>query len=61
MVSQVIYCILGTLIKTSFGDIILFEPKNIQYKKLVNGIIDQFKISLLDGDSNECCTLLHIV
>ena len=27
----------------SFGDIIHFEPKNIQYKKLVNGVIDQLK------------------
>ena len=25
----------------SFGDIIYFEPKNIQYKMLVNGVIDQ--------------------
>ena len=25
----------------SFGDIVYFEPKNIQYKKLVNGVIDQ--------------------
>ena len=24
----------------SFGDIVYFEPNNIQYKKLVNGIID---------------------
>ena len=24
----------------SFGDIIYFEPKNIQYKNLVNGVID---------------------
>ena len=24
----------------SFSDIVYFEPKNIQYKKLVNGIID---------------------
>ena len=32
MVSQVTYCILGTSIKTSFGDIVYFEPKNIQYK-----------------------------
>ena len=24
----------------SFGDIVYFEPKNIQYKKLVNGVID---------------------
>ena len=38
---------------SSFGDIIYFEPKNIQYKKLVNGVIDQLKVSLLDGDGNE--------
>ena len=25
----------------SFGDIVYFWPKNVQYKKLVNGIIDQ--------------------
>ena len=37
----------------SFGDIVYFESKNIQYKKLVNGIIDQFKVSLIDGDGNE--------
>ena len=53
MVSQVTYCILGTLIKTLFGDILYFEPKNIQYKKLVNGVNNQFKISLIDGDGNE--------
>ena len=28
-------------------------PKNIHYKKLVNGVIDRFKISLIDGDGNE--------
>ena len=33
----------------SFGDIIHFEPKNIQYKKLVNGVIDQLKVSLIDN------------
>ena len=27
----------------SFGDIVYFEPKNIQYKKLVNGVIDRLK------------------
>ena len=27
----------------SFGDIIYFEPKKIQYKKLVNGVIDRLK------------------
>ena len=67
MVSQVTYCILGTLIKTSFGDIVYFDPKNIQYKKLVNRIIDRFKISLIDGDGNEISSnfkisiVLHIV
>ena len=29
----------------SYGDIIYFEPKNVQYKKLVNGVIDQLKVS----------------
>ena len=37
----------------SFGDIIYFEPKNIQYKKLVNGIIDQLKVLLINGVGNE--------
>ena len=37
----------------SFGDIVYFEPANIQYKKLVNGAIDQLKVSLVDGDGNE--------
>ena len=37
----------------SFGDIIYFEPKNIEYKNLVNGVIDRLKISLTDGDGNE--------
>ena len=37
----------------SFGDIVYFEPKNIQYKKLVNGVIDQLKVLLIDGDGNE--------
>ena len=44
----------------SFGDIIYFEPKNIQYKKLVNGIIDQFKVSLINGDGNEILSNLKI-
>ena len=44
IVSQVTYCIFGTLIKTSFGAIVYFEPKNMQYKKLINGVIDRFKI-----------------
>ena len=29
----------------SFGDIVYFEPTNIQYKKLANGIINQLKVS----------------
>ena len=51
----------------SFGNIIFFEPKNIQYKKLVNGVIDQLKISLIDGDGNEILSnfkisiVLHII
>ena len=51
----------------SFGNIVYFEPKNIQYKKLVNGVTDQFKISLIDGDGNKILSnfkisiVLHIV
>ena len=51
----------------SFGDIVYFEPNNIQYKKLVNGVIDQLKVSLVDGDGNEILSnfkiliVLHIV
>ena len=51
----------------SFGDIIYFEPKNVQYKKLVIGTIDQLKVSLVDGDGNEILSnfkisiVLHIV
>ena len=37
----------------SFGDIIYFEPMNVQHKKLVNGVIDQLKVSLVNGDGNE--------
>ena len=51
----------------SFGDIVYFEPTNVQYKKLVNGIINQLKVSLIDGDGNEILSnfktsiVLHIV
>ena len=51
----------------SFGDIVYFEPTNVQYKKLVNGVIDQLKVSLVDGDGNEILSnfkisiVLHIV
>ena len=51
----------------SFGDIVYFEPKNVQYKKLVNGVIDQLKVSLIDRDGYEILSnfkisiVLHIV
>ena len=51
----------------SFGDIVYFEPKNVQYKKLANGTIDQLKVYLINGDGNEILSnftisiLLHIV
>ena len=51
----------------SFGDIVYFEPMNVQYKKLVIGTIDQLKISLVDGDGNEIFSdfkisiVLHII
>ena len=51
----------------SFGDIVYFEPANIQYKKLANGLIDQLKVSLVDGDGNEILSnfkisiVLHII
>ena len=51
----------------SFGDIIYFEPTNVQYKKLVNGTINQLIVSLVDGNGNEILSnfkisiVLHIV
>ena len=51
----------------SFGDIIYFEPKNVQYKNLVNGVIGQLKVLLIDGDGNEILSnfkisiVLHII
>ena len=51
----------------SFGDIVYFEPKNVQYKKLANGTINQLKVSLIVGDDNEILSnfrisiVLHIV
>ena len=67
MASHVTYCILVTSIKTSFGDIVYFEPNNVQYKKLVNGTIGQLKVPLVNGDGNEILSnfkisiVLHIV
>ena len=51
----------------SLGDIVYFEPTNVQYKKLVNGVINQLKVSLVNGDGNEILSnfkisiVLHIV
>ena len=51
----------------SLGDIVYFEPKNVQYKKLVIGTIDQLQVSLVNGDGNEIFSgfkisiVLHIV
>ena len=51
----------------SFGDIIYFEPMNVQYKNLVIGTINQMKVSLVDRDGNEILSnfkisiVLHIV
>ena len=51
----------------SFGDIVYFEPKNVQYEKLANGTIDQLKVSLINGDGNEILSnfkisiVLHII
>ena len=51
----------------SFGDIVYFEPKNVQYKKLVIGTIGQLKVSLIDGDGNKILNnfkisiVLHII
>ena len=61
------YYILGTSIEISFGNIVYFELNSIQYKKLVKGVIDQLKISLIDGDGNEIFSnfkisiMLHII
>ena len=51
----------------SFGDIVYFEPMNVQYKNLVIGTINQLKVSLVDGDGNEIFSnfkisiVLHVV
>ena len=51
----------------SFGDIIYFEPNDVQYKNLVIGTINQMKVSLVDGDGNEILSnfkisiVLHII
>ena len=44
----------------SFGDIVYFELNSIQYKKIVNGVIDQLKVSLIDSDGNEIFSIFKI-
>ena len=44
----------------SFGDIVYFEPMNVQYKNLVIGTINQVKVSLVNGDRNEMLSNLKI-
>ena len=51
----------------SFGDIIYFEPTNVEYKNLVIETINQMKVYLIDRDGNEILSnfkisiVLHIV
>ena len=51
----------------SFGDIVYFEPMNVQYKNLVIGTINQMEVSLVEGDRNEILSnfkisiVLHII
>ena len=51
----------------SFDDIVYFEPKNVQHKKLVIGTINQMKVSLVNGDGNKILSnfkisiVLHII
>ena len=69
MACHVAYCTLGTLIKT-YHLVISFTLSQRIFdinKKLVNGVIDQLKVSLIDGDGNEILSnfkisiVLHIV
>ena len=51
----------------SFGDIVYFEPNNVQYKNMVIGTINQIKVSLVHRDGNEILSnfkisiVLHII
>ena len=51
----------------SFGDIVYFEPTNVEYKNLVIETINQMKVYLIDRDGNEILSnfkisiVLHIV
>ena len=68
MASQAIYCILAALIKIYHLVISFSLSQRISnIKKPVNGVIDQFKISLIDGNGNEISSnfkisiVLHVV
>ena len=51
----------------SIDGIIYFEPKNIQYNMLANGVIDQLKVSVIDRIGNKILSnfkisiVLHII
>ena len=51
----------------SLGDIVYFEPMNVQYKNLVIGTINQMKVLFVNGDRNEILSnfkisiVLHII
>ena len=54
MANHVTYFKTGYLNKDiSFGDIVYFEPTNVQYKSLVIGTINQLKVLFVNGDGNE--------
>ena len=44
----------------SFGYIVYLEPTNVQCKKLVIGVINQLKVSLVDGDGNKILSNFNI-
>ena len=45
----------------SFGDIVYFEPTNVQYKKLAIGTINELKVSLVNGDGNKILSNFKII
>ena len=40
-------------VNIQYGDIISFQVKNVLYKKLKHGILENLKISILDNNFNE--------
>ena len=68
MASHVTYCTLGTLIKTYHLAIsFTLSQKIFSIKSWYMGVIDQLKVSLIDGDGNEILSnfkisiMLHII